>query len=90
MKVTIWINWDYQDICSNETQLKDAYDDSGCALTFEDFLSSYCANLEWGAIWEGFNNNTERDKILKEFYEAVKEDFWAWVDDHYEEITLEI
>ena len=90
MKVTIWIDWSYQDICSSEAQLKDAYDDSGCALAFEEFLSSYCSNLDWETIWEGFNNNTERDKILKEFEKAVKEDFWAWVDDHYEEITLEI
>lgn len=90
MKVTIWIDWYNQDIYSSETQLKEAYDDSDCALTFEDFLSSYCGHWDWEAIWEGFNNNAERDKILKEFEKASKEDFWAWVKDHYEEAEIVI
>lgn len=90
MQVTIWIDWDRQDLCKNETELRDAYDDSGSGLVFADFLGDYCIGKDWGEVWELFGNSSDRYAILKAFNDAEEKDFQEWVYDHYEELTLEV
>ena len=94
MKVTIWIDWDNQDICSSEVELRAAFQDNeedlSEDLSLENFLSDYVENWTWEDIWEKFNNNAEREAILREYDKAKDNYFWGWVQDTYREEEINV
>lgn len=85
MKVTIWIDWDNQIICSNRKELAEDYEKSDCCIEFEGWLDDHYTASE---VWEvSADTKTAIKQEYKKYSDVCLADF---IDAHYEAIEIEV
>ena len=85
MKVTIWVDWDNQTICSNKKELAEDYENSDCHVEFDVWLDGHYTAIE---VWD---IDADIKTAIKQEYARHSEDCLAdFVDAHYEAIEIEV
>lgn len=85
MKVTIWVDWDNQTICTGREELAEEFEDSDTCPEFEPWLNDHYDASE---VWDV--DADVQTAIKQEYQEYYDTCLTSFINNYFEAVQIEV